>query len=91
MDKNSHSPVYVAVIDDEVDLVSLFKDALSQIDGVEVFGFSDPHLAIEHFQINHHNYRVVISDYRMPGMTGIQLRENERDRLNCNKNIDKCI
>jgi hypothetical protein len=50
LDKNGQSPVYVAVIDDEIDLVHLFKDALSQIDGIEVFAFSDPNLALEHFQ-----------------------------------------
>jgi DNA-binding NtrC family response regulator len=79
LDQNNQSPMYVAVIDDEIDLVYLFKDALSQIDGVEVFGFSDPNLALEHFQINHQNYRVVISDYRMAGMTGIELLGKMKD------------
>jgi response regulator RpfG family c-di-GMP phosphodiesterase len=79
LDQNNQSPMYVAVIDDEIDLVYLFRDALSQIDGVEVFGFSDPNLALEHFQINHQNYRVVISDYRMAGMTGIELLGKMRD------------
>lgn len=46
---------------------------MSQIDGVEVFGFSDPSLALEHFQINHQKYIVVISDYRMAPMSGIEL------------------
>ena len=59
-------PVYVCVVDDEADLAYLFKEALSQIDGVMVFAFTDPSLALEHFQANHQNYRVVISDYRMP-------------------------
>jgi DNA-binding NtrC family response regulator len=68
-------PVFVAVIDDEVDLAYLFKDALSQIDGLMVFNFSDPSLALEHFQSNHKNYSVVITDFRMPGMTGIELLE----------------
>ena len=67
LDKNSQSPVYVAVIDDEIDLVHLFKDASSQNDGIEVFAFSDPNLAFEHFPINRKHYKVVISDYRMPG------------------------
>lgn len=67
--------MFVAVIDDEADLAYLFKDALSQIDGVMVFNFTDPLLALEHFQSNHKNYRVVITDYRMPGMTGIELLE----------------
>ena len=68
-------PVYVCVVDDEADLAYLFKDALSQIDGVMVFNFNDPLLALEHFQSNHKNYSVVITDYRMPGMTGIELLE----------------
>jgi len=67
--------MYVAVVDDEVDLVYLFKDAVSQIDGIEVFAFSDPNLALEHFRLNPQNYRVVVSDYRMPGMNGIQMFE----------------
>ena len=55
MEGNSHSPVFVAVIDDEVDLaITVFKEALSQINGVQVFAFIDPLLALEHFKANHH-------------------------------------
>jgi len=66
LERNNQSPVFVAVIDDEADLAYLFREALNQIDGVEVFAFTDPSLALEHFKANHQNYRVVISDYRMP-------------------------
>jgi DNA-binding NtrC family response regulator len=51
----------------------LFKDALSQIDGAMVFNFNEPSLALEHFPSNYKNYSVVITDYRMPGMTGMEL------------------
>ena len=71
--------MFVAVIDDEADLAYLFKEALSQIDGVEVFAFTDPSLALEHFKANHQNYRVVISDYRMPTMTGMELLSKIKD------------
>jgi DNA-binding NtrC family response regulator len=67
--------VYVAVVEDEMDLAYLFRDALSNIDGVQVFAFTDPLLALEHFQMNHHKYRVIVSDYRMPGMSGTELLE----------------
>ena len=79
MERNNQSPVFVAVIDDEADLAYLFKEALSQIDGVEVFAFTDPLLALEHFQTNYQNYRVVISDYRMPAMTGMELLSKFKD------------
>ena len=79
MEHDKQSPVFVAVIDDEADLAYLFKEALSQIDGVEVFAFTDPLLALEHFKANHQNYRVVISDYRMPTMTGMELLSKIKD------------
>ena len=65
--------MFIAIIDDEPDLVYLFKEALSQINRAEVFAFTDPSLALEHFKANHQNYMVVISDYRMPSMTGMEL------------------
>jgi DNA-binding NtrC family response regulator len=79
LDSDNQQPVFVAVIDDETDLAYLFKDALSQIDGVQVFAFTDPLLALEHFQTNHRNYSVVISDYRMPTMTGMDLLSKIKD------------
>ncbi len=49
MDRSRKSP-YLAVIDDETDIVYLFKEALSKINGIQVFGFSDPSLALAHFK-----------------------------------------
>jgi DNA-binding NtrC family response regulator len=79
LDRTNQSPVFIAIIDDEPDLACLFKEALSQIDGAEVFAFTDPLLALEHFQTNHQNYMVIISDYRMPSMTGIELLSKIKD------------
>ena len=66
LDSNNLFPVYVCVVDDEADLAYLFKDALSQIDGIEVFAFRDPNLALEHIRANNQNYKIVITDHRMP-------------------------
>jgi DNA-binding NtrC family response regulator len=79
LERDNQSPVFVAIIDDEPDLAYLFKEALSQIDGAEVFAFTDPSLALEHFKANHQNYMVIISDYRMPTMTGMELLSKIKD------------
>ena len=60
-------------MDDEPELSYLFKDALSHVNGVSVLTFTDPLMAIEHFRLNHRNYGLILSDYRMPGMNGIEL------------------
>lgn len=75
----SKSQYLVSVIDDEVDLVYLFNEALSQIKDINVLAFSDPKLALEHFQKNSEFYQAVITDYRMPHMTGLELLSKIRD------------
>ena len=62
----------MAVVDDEDDIDHLFKDALSHIGGTNILAFTDPFLALEHFKSNHNEYLALVSDYRMPGMTGIE-------------------
>jgi DNA-binding NtrC family response regulator len=44
--------------------------------GYDVFGFTDPLLALEHFKINHEICNLVISDLRMPGMNGFEFLQN---------------
>ncbi|HXV88394.1 MAG TPA: response regulator [Nitrososphaeraceae archaeon] len=63
----------VGIIDDESDIVNLFRDALSKIDGLSIFTFTDPMAALEHFKINKDAYALLISDLRMPGISGIDL------------------
>ena len=64
---------FVAVIDDEYELVCLFKDMLSTIEGLEVYGFTSPSDAFEHIRLNVLNYDLVLSDFMMPEITGIEL------------------
>ena len=62
---------WILIVDDESDIVSIFKQALNK-KGFHVFGFTDPLLALEHFQINSKQYSIVISDLRMPAMNGYE-------------------
>lgn len=63
----------VAIIDDELDITVLFRDAIRGIRGISIFTFTDPTLALEHFKINRKDYSLIISDLRMPGINGIEL------------------
>ena len=61
----------ILAIDDEFDIVNIIKVGLQKY-GLNAFGFTDPHLAWEHFKRNAANYSLVISDVRMPQMNGYE-------------------
>jgi DNA-binding NtrC family response regulator len=71
----SSSTQSILVVDDELDIVVIFKQALSR-QGYTVFGFTDPLLALEHFKVNSKDYGLVITDVRMPRMSGFELAAN---------------
>ncbi|TLX85902.1 MAG: response regulator [Thaumarchaeota archaeon] len=64
----------VSVVEDELDITNLFHDALRKtIYGVSVVSFNDSVLALKHFKNNKKNYRLVIADWRMPKLNGLEL------------------
>jgi len=63
----------VAIIDDDLDIVDLFHDALKSIPGILLFKFTDPIIALDHITINKDAYVLIISDLRMPGLNGTEL------------------
>jgi CheY-like chemotaxis protein len=68
----------VLVLDDDFDLATLVKKILQKDGFKNVFAFTDPLLALEHFKINHKDYSIIISDIRMPVMNGFQFVSEAR-------------
>jgi DNA-binding NtrC family response regulator len=62
----------ILVLDDDPDIGSIFRLGLQRKFGSDVFAFTDPFLALEHFKINSERYGLVISDVRMPVMNGYE-------------------
>jgi DNA-binding NtrC family response regulator len=73
LDSRNSQKLYMAVVDDEEDIVLLFRDALSHIEGIDVFGFTDSTLAFEHFRMNQSQYALVLSDYRIHVINRLEL------------------
>ena len=65
----------ILLVDDDSDIVNLFQDLLEN-KNCEVLGFTNPVEAFEHYKTNWNRYGLVISDIRMPGMTGFDLLKN---------------
>ena len=65
-------PLSILVVDDEVDIGFLMKQFLHGL-GFNVVSFTSSLLAFEHLRHSHRYYSLIITDLRMPGMSGIDL------------------
>jgi DNA-binding NtrC family response regulator len=63
----------IGVVDDELDIAQLFRDALQTTNGFTIFAFTDPKAAFEHFALNREDYTLIVSDLRMPSINGMEL------------------
>ena len=66
-------------MDDDLDIGILFRDALQTMSGVTVFTFTNPILALKHFQINDFAYVLVISDFKIPRINGMDFLKRIRE------------
>jgi two-component system cell cycle response regulator CpdR len=69
----------ICIVDDDADITLLFHDILNGITGVTVLTFTDPILALQHFQVNEHAYVLVISDFKMSGLNGMEFLKKIKD------------
>jgi CheY-like chemotaxis protein len=60
------------VVDDDVDIVQVLKLGLLR-NRFSVDAFTNPEEALQNFKSNADSYCLVLSDIRMPGLSGIQL------------------
>lgn len=72
----------ILLVDDELDIVNLFTEVFKSRN-YDVFGFTNPLKALEHYKKNYDQYGMVISDIRMPEMNGLDLVKNLK-KINTN-------
>ena len=67
----------VMVVDDEEELATLFDNFIKAI-GFDSVSFISPLQALEHFEADPGKFSLVITDMRMPGMSGLELANKVR-------------
>ncbi len=66
------------VVDDEPDIVRVLKQGLLK-NRFLVDAFTNPEEALQNFQSNSEDYCLMLSDIRMPGLSGIQLARKVKE------------
>jgi len=62
----------IMIVDDDIDILTLFSELLT-IEGYRVESFNDSRLALKEFETRNNDYMLIISDIRMPHLSGIDL------------------
>ena len=70
---------YILLVDDEKDVLALFDEYLTA-SGFNIISFDNPVKALEYFYENTNNCSVVITDYRMPEMSGLEFLKKIREK-----------
>jgi DNA-binding NtrC family response regulator len=66
------SRTQILVIDDDEDILNLFSDFLKK-EGYGVTSFLDPLKALEEIHRRPQRYSIIITDVRLPGISGIEV------------------
>lgn len=67
----SLSSLSILVVDDEQELANLYKEFIKEI-GYDAISFTNPIVALEHYKQCLDTYSLILTDLRMPGMSGIE-------------------
>lgn len=78
MSDNNKRLAKLLIIDDDSDIVQVLKIGLLQ-NGFLVEAFTNPQEALQSFKSDAGSYCLVLSDIRMPGISGIQLSKKVKE------------
>ena len=79
MELSNNNDYYILLIDDEKDILDLFTEYLSS-NGFNTISFQNPMEALNYFYQNQSNCSLVITDYKMPQMSGLDLIKKVREK-----------
>ncbi|HYJ01042.1 MAG TPA: response regulator [Nitrososphaeraceae archaeon] len=79
MESSNNNDFYILLVDDEKDILDLFSEYLTS-NGFKTISFDNPVKAIKYFYQNPNNCSLVITDYKMPQMSGIDLIKKIKEK-----------
>ena len=68
----------ILIVDDDTDTLTVIGRSLEYV-GFKVYAFADPIMALQHIQKDCKYCQILVSDIRMPALTGFQLVRRVKD------------
>ena len=79
MESSNNNDYYILLVDDEKDILDLFSEYLTS-NGFNTISFDNPINALKYYYQNPNNCSLVITDYKMPQMSGIDLIKKIKEK-----------
>ena len=79
MKLSNHKDNYILLVDDEKDILDLFSEYLTS-NSFNTISFDNPVKALDYFYKNPNNCSLIITDYKMPQMSGLDFINKIRER-----------
>ena len=79
MEISNNKDYYILLVEDEKDILDLFTEYLSS-SGFNTISFQNPMKALDYFYQYQSNCFLVITDYKMPQMSGLELIKKIREK-----------
>jgi CheY-like chemotaxis protein len=79
VESSTNNNYYILLVDDEKDILDLFSEYLSS-NGFNTISFQNPMEALNYYYQNQSNCSLVITDYKMPQMSGLELIKKIREK-----------
>jgi CheY-like chemotaxis protein len=79
VESSNNNNYYILLVDDEKDILDLFSEYLSS-NGFNTISFQNPMEALNYYYQNQSNCSLVITDYKMPQMSGLELIMKIREK-----------
>jgi CheY-like chemotaxis protein len=92
LNNNNNNNKYILLVDDEKDILFLYREWLKS-DGYQIVSFDNPIEALNYLNKNDNisNCSLVITDYKMPQISGLDLIKKIREKDSSNSNIKTMI
>ncbi|HYG00634.1 MAG TPA: response regulator [Candidatus Saccharimonadales bacterium] len=72
-----HYSCSVMIVDDDCDMIQVYGLYFTRL-GIDSICFSNPQIALDHFQQYHDRYCVVLLDWNLPNINGFELAKRMR-------------
>jgi CheY-like chemotaxis protein len=79
VESSNNNNYYILLVDDEKDILDLFSEYLSS-NVFNTISFQNPMEALNYYYQNQSNCSLVITDYKMPQMSGLELIKKIREK-----------